>query len=151
VIEILKNKVGMTLFLGDNVNDILLMADCFPGLTFRYVWGNCDFGGYPVLKTIFDVCGKRIFMTHGHRYSVKSDRQRIIYAAKEAEADICLFGHTHEPDNFEIGGIHFLNPGSVNLPRGLSSCPSYGVIDIDNNVVNCSVIGIKDGCFKRIM
>jgi hypothetical protein len=47
----------------------------------------------------------------------------IIQKAKEEKADICLFGHTHNPYTNYIDSIHFMNPGAVFMG-------SYGIIDI---------------------
>ena len=51
-------------------------------------------------------------------------------AATACKADIALFGHTHCPVCKEMNGIYFFNPGA--LADG-----SYGIIDIENNIVNC--------------
>lgn len=81
------------------------------------VMGNCDFGaGYP-LETISEVSGRKFFITHGHRYSVKTSLMNLKYKAQEAGADIVCFGHSHVLGSEVIDGTLFLNPGSIRLPR----------------------------------
>lgn len=58
---------------------------------------------------------------------------RAIYAAREAEADILLFGHTHRPDCFQQQGLWIMNPGACGLGG------TYGVIDLSGDDVRCCV------------
>ncbi len=125
------------LFLGDGLNDF----DDACG--FVGVRGNCDFqtacGEYPYERTlIFD--GVKIFITHGHKYSVKSGTEVLAAHAAALGADIALYGHTHIAreqyfsDGSTVGGellkkpIYVFNPGSLGEPRGAE--PSFGVIEI---------------------
>ena len=75
-----------------------------------YVKGNCDLYGEEYL--IIHLFGKKIFVTHGHRENVKYGLERLIYRSLEKNADLTLFGHTHEQVCFKEEGILFLNPGS---------------------------------------
>ena len=78
----------------DDVDDALLL---YPQIKIERVAGNCDFGSVlPLYKTI--TCnGKKIFFTHGHIFGVKHGYDEIIQKAKNEDANICLFGHTHLP------------------------------------------------------
>ncbi len=71
--------------------------------------------------------------THGHKYGVKSGRGRLYQAAVEKEAQLVLFGHTHEAEEFTMEGIRFFNPGSVG--RGMER--TYGVLYIENRNIVC--------------
>ena len=44
-------------------------------------------------------------------------------AAREAHADICLFGHTHQQMTDYRDGLYLMNPGAV-----AEGC--YGMVDI---------------------
>ena len=46
-------------------------------------------------EKIIEVCGKKIFITHGHFYGVKEGMQRLLYRGLELKVDIALYGHTH--------------------------------------------------------
>ena len=74
--------------------------------------------------------GVIIFATHGHLSNVKreDDFRTLIYQAKEAGADIALFGHTHYQYLAEHDGITLLNPGSA----GYGYYPGYAILNIEN-------------------
>lgn len=78
-----KDSISMIIHLGDYFRDAQKLAEMFPEIPIEYIYGNSDFmiDGVPAEKML-NVCGKRIFMTHGHRYSVSgimkscTERQR---------------------------------------------------------------------------
>ena len=80
------------------------------------VLGNTD-GDIPINESaVVMLDGKKFFVQHivdPHRLQA-SLRERL----KRIEPDVVVFGHTHEPYCETIGGILFLNPGSVTRPRG---------------------------------
>ncbi|MEY8348709.1 metallophosphoesterase [Bacillus cereus] len=84
---------------------------------FQVVKGNCDFYNGFDEETITDVEGIRFFTTHGHRYNIKISLQTLLYRAKEVEANVVCFGHSHMLGAEFIDGILFINPGSILLPR----------------------------------
>ncbi len=77
-----------------------------------YVAGNCDYANN---KEVFvNIFNKNIYMTHGDLYHVKLHFNSLVYRAIEKNANICLFGHTHERCIFVQDGILFINPGAYN-------------------------------------
>lgn len=103
------------------------------------VMGNCDYdGGYP-LETITEISGKKIFITHGHKYSVKTSLMNLKYKAEEVGADIVCFGHSHVLGAEKAGGILFLNPGSIRLPREPIE-KTYMILEIIDHKANLSVL-----------
>ena len=81
------------------------------------VIGNCDFYVDGVHEeTVVEVGGHRIFLTHGHLFSVRFDTAMLAAAAREAGADIAVYGHTHVALE-EHGAVTVLNPGSIARPR----------------------------------
>jgi putative phosphoesterase len=125
--------VDLIIHLGDYFRDAQKLSALFPNIPMEYIYGNSDFliGNVPGEKMI-QVCGKRIFMTHGHKYSVKWDRKRLLSKAREQNADILLFGHTHIPELIVNDPLYLLNPGSTSEPRA-DSKGSYAIIEIDND------------------
>lgn len=102
--------VDALLFLGDGYNDLHALNVELPPV--YQVSGNCDRGvSHPVL--IAELGGRRIFMTHGHLYEVKTRRDILAAAAKQQDAFIALYGHTHQPRISEYNGILLVNPGAV--------------------------------------
>ena len=137
------------LFLGDGLRDLDALDELPPGLC--AVRGNCDgfclvgTGGDTPTERMLCLDGFKIFMTHGHEYSVKSGRERLLAHAAELDADIVVYGHTHVaeekyyPEGSELGGItlkkgvYLFNPGSLGEPRG--AAPTYGLIQTQNGSV----------------
>ena len=69
-----------------------------------------------------------ILATHGNRYQVKNGSVVLFDRAKETNADLVLFGHTHEQSLYQKDNITFFNPGA--LKNG-----DYGFITLENGVV----------------
>ena len=101
------------------------------------VRGNCDSSGIlgdtMIKKTdSITLMGYRIFLTHGDLYGVKYGLDGIKGLAVDHNADLVLFGHTHQAMEKYIstdeGGYYLFNPGSIGGGYGIK--PSYGVINI---------------------
>ena len=126
--------------LGDGEQDLYQLEARWPLLPIIHVQGNCD--RFSTAEYVFceEIAGKRIFATHGHRFNVKFDStlQSLRYAAMERNAEILLYGHTHEPFQDFYMGMHILNPGSA----GASYCPTYGEIHIDKETVSVEILPI---------
>lgn len=102
------------------------------------VMGNCDFGGGYPLETMAEVAGRKFFITHGHRYSIKTSLMNIKYKAQEVNADIVCFGHSHVFGAEVIDGTLFLNPGSIRLPRERLE-KTYVILDLQDEMIKMSV------------
>ncbi|MGE5614619.1 MAG: metallophosphoesterase [Bacillota bacterium] len=135
--EVIKTngKADMVIHLGDYFRDAQKLAGLFPDIRFEYIYGNSDFlvDNVPAEK-VLELCGKRIFITHGHRYSVKWDYSKLFKKAEELNADIVLFGHTHVPDMVKNGKHCILNPGSTSEPR-CNRDGSYAIVEIENGIL----------------
>lgn len=105
------------------------------GIKVEIVRGNGDFfnKNYEDDKVI-EVKGKKIFLTHGHKYNVRYGVMNLSYKAKELNADIALYGHTHVPLIIKDSDIMIMNPGSPSYPRGLDRARTYGLIEIEDRV-----------------
>ena len=147
IVEKHGNNVGCVLHLGDGCEDALQLSRLMPEVRFEWVRGNCDYS-FELAEKLLTLEGKKLLMTHGHKYHVKSDYQRIVYAALEREVDACFFGHSHQPAVFYENGIFFMNPGSISLPRA-ASLPSYGVVDISESGVGGEWLEIDSSLKKE--
>lgn len=124
-----RERPDMALHLGDGWRDAELLALQYPGLPIEKVPGNCDFRDEPpVLVT--SIRGKRVMLCHGHTLGVRSGLDRLLYAALEQEADVVLFGHTHQPFVDIRKGIVMLNPGSI----GSGGRHTYGTLTFRDGV-----------------
>ena len=106
------------------------------------VMGNCDFGAEYPLETTSEVAGRKFFITHGHRYSVKSSLMTLKYKAEEYHADIVCFGHSHVLGAEVIGGTLFINPGSIRLPREHFE-KTYVILELQTDKVKLSVFELS--------
>lgn len=120
--------INMIIHAGDVQRDVDEIMTIYPNIPCVYVLGNNDFfvKGVPYDR-VFEFGGKKIFLTHGHKYGVKSSPYRVISEAEKLGADICIFGHTHSRF-LEKGKILTVNPGSA---QG-----SYAVLKIENGKVS---------------
>lgn len=123
------DDLELIIHLGDHVKDAKKIRDKM-GVETIYVRGNCDyFDSDTEEDKVIVVGGKKIFITHGHKYDVKSGINKIFYRGKELNADVILFGHSHISMILEYEEILILNPGSPETPRS-GSVGSLGIIDI---------------------
>lgn len=123
-------KIDGLFHLGDfdgNAHDIKFMVDCD---TFM-VKGNNDFFCDLERELLVELGAYRIFMTHGHRYGVSYNQDRILAAGKELGANIVMFGHTHLPLISQKEGIYLINPGSISLPRQDGRIHTYIMMEMD--------------------
>jgi putative phosphoesterase len=110
------DKIDMIIHLGDNTKDLQQVKKHFPDISYEYVSGNCDLlSSEPSQKTI-NICDKKIFITHGHDYGVKTSTHYIENIGKEMKVDAVFFGHTHMPVEFFYEDILYVNPGSLGKP-----------------------------------
>lgn len=105
------------------------------------VVGNCDFNCSGPRERLIEVEGKKIYLTHGHLYGVKSGLLNLFYRGKEVEADLVVFGHTHRAVQEEKEGIILFNPGSPSLPR--EKRPTMGLVTFEQGAINTFIIDIN--------
>lgn len=126
-------KPDYILHLGDNLRDANKLAQWYPKIPLLAVPGNCDLPRPgDALELVEDFGSVRVFLTHGHTYGVKRDLLRLSLAARQAGADVALFGHTHRPYCRAEDGLWLMNPGACGQGRS-----GYGVIEIQNGAAEC--------------
>ena len=130
LLENYQGQVAAVVHLGDYARDMARFARQDADSALYYIVnGNTD----PLVEVyderVIEVAGKRIFITHGHRYDVKSKLDNLVYRAQELQVDACLFGHTHIAVLFTHKNIVFLNPGSLTYPSHDQE-RGYGLIRI---------------------
>lgn len=128
LLAIRKERPNAVVHLGDHADDADAIAQEFPLLPLCRIRGNCDyFDDRTPEQALLRWEDVKIFAVHGHRFGVKSGLLRLTYAAREKEAQVALFGHTHCAYCEELGGLWLLNPGACGGSR-----PTYGVVEIKN-------------------
>ena len=134
---ILQNQSATTLIhLGDGAAEFFKLQNQFKTLNMIIVRGNCDFNYFNNLPTerIIQINEHlKIFACHGHTFNVKQNPMALIHAAQKNNANLALFGHTHNRFLTTTNGLTILNPGSLAKPRDFN--PSFAKITIfdDNN------------------
>jgi len=137
-------KPNAIVHLGDHFDDGEALHEEFPGIPFYQVPGNCDryrcCPGQPEIL-IQPVCGVLLYMTHGHKHSVKSYLGALLRDARASGAKAALYGHTHVADcHREDDGLWVLNPGSCGYGGG-----SAGLIETANGeITNCRILREAD-------
>lgn len=135
-VSVIENIIGVDMIIhaGDHASDAAWIQKCFPHIPVKYVIGNCDANIAPA-EMIIEAENKRIYLTHGHLHSVKSqeDCHSLIDSAVSKSCDCAVFGHTHRGVCFESGGITILNPGSI------KHSGTYGVIEIEDGRLKAAV------------
>ncbi len=119
-------SVEAVIHLGDGSADADLLRDALE-IPVINVAGNCDAGSNAPRERVWECEGKRILLTHGDAYHVKSGLTRLLQRAEEIAADAALFGHTHQKVLENHAGLLLLNPGTLSRT---SRHRSYAVLTI---------------------
>ena len=139
-----KVKPDAVIHLGDHYDDGEVLSREYPHIPFHQVPGNCDRYRCPVdARTVlcYDVCGARLFMTHGHEHLVKQTLVRLVADARAMGAAAALYGHTHMADcHREEDGLWVLNPGSCGSWGG-----GAGLIETDGTkILSCRILSVEE-------
>ena len=137
-------KPDVIVHLGDYYDDGEALRDENPRAMVYLLAGNCDRYRAPLsAQEIIQarIGGVNLYMTHGHRHSVKSTLVRLLADARAADCAAALYGHTHQPDcHQEPDGLWVLNPGSCGYYGG-----SAGLMEVgDGKIRLCRLIRERD-------
>ena len=122
-------KVGLWLHAGDCCPDAAYLG-LISSVKVVNVSGNCDWPDSSNADEVtVEAGGHKIFLTHGHIYGVRYTLDVLTDAAREAGADIAVYGHTHVADEVP-GDVYVWNPGSVSRPRD-EARPSFMIVDLE--------------------
>lgn len=132
----LNQNADIVVHCGDSRDEVDRIKTEYPDKTYYTVKGNCDFEMLPIVEE-FAVDGVRFMATHGHIYNVKYGLFDIDRAAREKQADIVLYGHTHIEEDTVRDGVRFFNPGSLGYGK------SFGVIEIKDGQVLTNIAYLK--------
>lgn len=118
--------VDVVIHLGDGSADADLLRDALD-IPVINVAGNCDPGSNAPRECVWECEGKRILLTHGDAYQVKSGFGTLLRRAVEVGVDAVLFGHTHQGVCEKHADLLLLNPGALSTVGHHSS---YAVLTI---------------------
>ena len=131
----------LALHLGDCVADCEDVRILHPDVTLWQVAGNDyrDTVSGIQFEDLFELAGVRIFLTHGHRYGVRSGPELLCAAAKARGAALALYGHTHIAAVGSCDGVTWCNPGSASRAR-CAGGRSYAVVTLEDGTFTCEVV-----------
>ena len=134
VLEEFKGKFDALVHCGDSefsVDELRGMVGCPVYLA----EGNCDYNFTADSEDIFEFEGHVCLVTHGHHRGVNWGDEELLDYALEMGADIVFYGHTHCPayQVYAEEGVTMLNPGSIALPRQNPPCPTFLVLEFDDD------------------
>lgn len=118
----------MIIHLGDIERDVEYLKDVYPHIALEAVVGNNDPWVRRETEKVIEVEGIKIFLTHGHLYSVYDGGFRIAKRAEELGCRYALYGHSHIPNEEVHGSVRVFNPGSISRPRAGNY--SVGIMEI---------------------
>jgi putative phosphoesterase len=111
---ILLEKVDfdICIVLGDFCFDNSYIKRKYP--TTIFIKGNCDYAGYSIDELFITLDSTKMFLTHGHKYQVKSlsGIENLYDNVYKEDVKLVLYGHTHIFDSTYYKNILFVNPGA---------------------------------------
>ena len=114
-------RPDLIIHLGDHDRDTLCLEREFPDIPLYRVCGNCDFAPIAPIADIVPIGPVKALICHGHTYNVDwGGVDSLVYAAEERGCQLALYGHTHVPEQRQIGGVTVVNPGTAGKGRRLS-------------------------------
>ena len=133
LLEIFKGDITLVCHMGDYGSDLRKFESKYGNLQMVAVNGNTDYSLLGQTEQIIDISPKsgiklRLLITHGHRFGVKRNLDRLLCYAKELDVSAVFFGHTHEDVCFVQDGIFVMNPGSLTFGRERGN--TYGIVRV---------------------
>ncbi|OPX84322.1 MAG: Phosphodiesterase YfcE [Pelotomaculum sp. PtaB.Bin104] len=135
----LTRQVNYIVHAGDYRSDgIKLAADA--AVPVKAVLGNCDLDLEGPAEEVFELCGRRLLLVHGHLTGAKTplSQQKLLDAARVCGAEAVVYGHTHEAVIINLEGVLLFNPGSISRPLDQAR-PSYGILEINEKGIFPSI------------
>ncbi len=134
------DDIKTVIYLGDGADKIDEMRQFYKDKNFYIVSGNCDFASNFSNVGQITVEGKKIIYTHGHTFSVKYGTERLLELARQNNAQLVLYGHTHKAKIEYVDGIYLVNPGALYGSREGSE--SYAIIDVVHSGIMPNIIKV---------
>ncbi|MFC1822118.1 metallophosphoesterase family protein [Thermodesulfobacteriota bacterium] len=136
----------MIIHVGDGVLDGEAAAKEF-GIKFCAVAGNEDLGlGFPEKKAL-EINRWSFLLLHGHQTEINPYQPKAVWeqhiqelcrVAARANAQVLLFGHTHQPMLMRKDGIILCNPGDQH--RGSSDAPTFALLKVKSDSLDLRVM-----------
>ncbi len=111
------------------------------GLPFEIVLR--PFGGHATGPSVYLLHGNQVLNT----VYVTEDRsdqflQKMGTALGTASGDVVCFGHTHKPWHRVVGGVHYVNTGSVGRPKDGDARAGYVLLELTGSDVHADIVRV---------
>ena len=133
VAEARAGTVNYIIHLGDILRDADVLAARFPEIPLISVPGNNDWTPKIPQERTLELCGRMIYITHGHRQRVHFGTSHLAARAESFGAGLVLYGHTHRYSEQAAGGVLLVNPGSISQPRD-NRRGTYAVVTLGEGI-----------------
>jgi putative phosphoesterase len=115
-------------------------------LAFEWAYGQLSKKSRKYLRFLSRVIrmtveGQQILLAHANPGSGKiylgpnTPEETLQAVAEQAQADLIIMGHSHQPVARQVDGVWFINPGSVGRPDDGDPRASYAVLEIEPDQV----------------
>jgi uncharacterized protein len=104
------------------------------------VYGNTDPRDDPRLQQSIErtIGGLRVHVSHGHELGSPTPERLLA----KYDADVIVYGHTHQQTVVESKGRLVVNPGAAGARR-FKLLPSVGVLTIEDRVASVRIIELQ--------
>jgi len=122
-----------------DVDIIVHLGDCYTDINsvrreitkeLVAIGGNLDRNEVINFEKTLEYDSKKILLTHGHWYNVKTGFEEIAEYGRKKNYDLVAFGHTHKPYLGKYNKLILFNPGSI--LQG-----NYGIVKINKRKIIC--------------
>ncbi|MDA9462639.1 metallophosphoesterase family protein [Enterococcus mundtii] len=114
---------------------------------FQVVNGNRDLYGSTFQEEYLnEIKGTTIYMVHGHWHGIKYSFKKVANRAKELNATIVCFGHSHVREASMVDQVLCINPGSFRFPKRYLE-KSYVILTCDEHT---NIVRFYDEKHKEI-
>lgn len=90
----------------------------------------------------------KVYITHGHLWSVKMGLSRLLNYALYNNINLVLYGHTHTVSIKEIEEVIFVNPGCLSKSK-MGENHSYALIDISEKQIDIVIKKVNGEILKE--
>lgn len=114
---------------------------------FKWAYENLSKNSRQYLRSLpkevtLEAAGKRITLTHGSPASNEetlypdTPQERLQELARMAGVDIVICGHSHQPFARQVGGVWFINTGTVGRPDDGDPRACYAILHLEAGLVD---------------
>ncbi len=126
-----ESDIKNIIFLGDGINDVMVLKAQRQDLNIQFVAGNIDHNKEIPKTLLLHIKNHKVFACHGDGYFVKMSLLPLRKECIREGYDIALYGHTHMQYYEYYDGLYMFCPGSIIPSSNPFSC--YGIIDFTND------------------